>query len=83
MSTTIVPDSASCASANRSSSEAPASGSVIFLGSSVAIAAADVKVQQHDIKIAIAIYKLSPDITDCRGFEIGSSWPILRLAGCC
>jgi hypothetical protein len=73
VSTTIVPDSARCASANRRSSEASVSGSVISSGISVtAIAAADVKVQQHDIKITIAIYRFSPDIR-----------PFLLLAGCC
>jgi hypothetical protein len=63
VSTMIVPDSARCASANRSSSEPiSSSGSVISSGKS--IAAADVKVQQHDIKSTIAMYRFSPDIKD-------------------
>lgn len=87
MSTTIVPDSARRASANRSSS-APmsASGSVISPGisgiSGIAIAAADVKLQQHDIRITIAMYRLNPDIKDRRGRESRRLWTFLLLAGC-
>jgi hypothetical protein len=81
VSTTIVPVSARCASANRSSLEPrSSSGSVISLGKSISIAAADVKVQQHDIKSTIAMYRFSPDIKDR---ESDSSWLFLPRARCC